>query len=134
MLPEPRESAPVVESGLGDAGELVLGEAALVLGFGLGGVGRAVSAFACWGKALGLGVAAWMGARHVGDHEIGAVWIAGETDGRDPGGALMQQNAEEKQMEDGGHGSMLRTAWRCRDGFAYCFDVCLLLCQFTSVC
>ena len=31
MLPEPSESAPVVESGLGEAGELVLGEAGLGL-------------------------------------------------------------------------------------------------------
>ena len=36
MLPSPRESAPVVESGFGVAGELVLGEA--VLGFIFGGV------------------------------------------------------------------------------------------------
>jgi hypothetical protein len=28
------------------------------------------------------------------------VWIAGETDGGDPGGTLMQQNAEDKQMQD----------------------------------
>jgi len=63
MLPEPRESAPVVESGLGEAGELLLGEAALVFGFGSGGVGSGASAFACWGRAFGLGVEAWIGAR-----------------------------------------------------------------------
>ena len=63
MLPEPRESAPVVESGLGEAGELVLGEAVLVFNFGLGGVGSGVLAAACCGRAFGLGVEAWMGAR-----------------------------------------------------------------------
>ena len=63
MLPEPRESAPVVESGLSEAGELVLGEVALVFGFGVGGVGSGVSAFACCGRAFGFGVEAWMGAR-----------------------------------------------------------------------
>ena len=63
MLPEPRESAPVVESGLGEAGELVLGEAVLVFSFGVGGVGSWVSVFACCGRAFGLGVEAWRGAR-----------------------------------------------------------------------
>ena len=63
MLPEPSESAPVVESGLGEAGELVLGEAVWVLTFGVGGVGRGVSASACCGNAFGLGVEAWMEAR-----------------------------------------------------------------------
>ena len=47
MLPEPSESAPAVESGLGEAGELVLGEVVLVFSFGVGGVGSGVSAFAC---------------------------------------------------------------------------------------
>jgi hypothetical protein len=39
----------------------------------------------------------------------------------------MQQNAEEKQMQDSGRGGVLRAARRCCDWFAYCFDVCLLL-------
>ena len=63
MLPEPRESAPVVESGLGEAGELVLGEAVSVFSVGVGGVGSGVSAAACFGRTFGLGVEAWMGAR-----------------------------------------------------------------------
>ena len=42
MLPEPRESAPSVESGFGEAGELVLGDAVLVFSFGVGGVGSGV--------------------------------------------------------------------------------------------
>ena len=33
MLPSPSESAPVVESGLGEAGELVLGEAVVSFSF-----------------------------------------------------------------------------------------------------
>ena len=62
-MPDPSESAPVVESGLGEAGELVFGEAAMVFGFRVGGVGSGVSASACCGRALGLGVEAWIGAR-----------------------------------------------------------------------
>ena len=56
MLPEPRESAPVVESGFGVAGELVLGEAVLVFNFGVGGVRSGVLVAASWGSVLGLGV------------------------------------------------------------------------------
>ncbi len=63
MLPEPRESAPVVELGSGLEGELVLGEAVSVFGFAVGGVGSGVLDWACCGRALGLGVEAWMGAR-----------------------------------------------------------------------
>ncbi len=63
MLPSPRESAPVVESGFGVAGELVLGESVLVFGFGVGGVGSGVFVAACCGVVFGLGVAAWTGAR-----------------------------------------------------------------------
>jgi hypothetical protein len=39
----------------------------------------------------------------------------------------MQQNTEDKQMQDGGRGRVLRAAWRCCYWFAYRFDVCLLL-------
>jgi hypothetical protein len=56
MLPEPRESAPVVESGFGVAGELVLGEVVLVFNFVVGGVGSGVLVAASWGSVLGLGV------------------------------------------------------------------------------
>ena len=63
MLPEPRESAPVVESGFGVAGELVLGEAVFVFNFGVSGVGSGVLVAASWGSVLGLGVDAWIGAR-----------------------------------------------------------------------
>ena len=58
MLPEPSESAPVVELGSGLAGELVLGEAVVVFCFCVGGVGTGVLDSACWGRAFGLGVAA----------------------------------------------------------------------------
>lgn len=58
MLPEPNESAPVVESGLVVAGELVLGEAVVVFGFWVGGVGTGVLDSACCGRAFGFGVAA----------------------------------------------------------------------------
>jgi hypothetical protein len=44
MFPEPRESAPVVESGFGEAGEFVLGEAVSVFGLGVGRIGSGVSA------------------------------------------------------------------------------------------
>jgi hypothetical protein len=63
MFPEPRESAPVVELGSGVEGELVLGEAVVFFCFWTGGVGTGVLDWACWGRAFGLGVAAWMGAR-----------------------------------------------------------------------
>jgi hypothetical protein len=55
------------------------------------------------------------------------VWIAGEADGGDPGGTLMQQNNEEKQMQDSGRAGMLRAARRRCDWFAYRFYVCFLL-------
>jgi len=47
------------------------------------------------------------------------VLVAGEADGSDPGDALMNQNTEEEQMQDGGRGGMFRAAWRCCDWFAY---------------
>jgi len=49
MLPEPRESAPAAESGCAEAGELVLGEAAVSFSFGVGGAGTGVVASACLG-------------------------------------------------------------------------------------
>ena len=62
MLPSPRESAPVIELGFGEAGELVLGETVVVFGFGVDGAGSASEATIC-GIAFGLGVVAWIGAR-----------------------------------------------------------------------
>ena len=47
MLPEPSESAPVVELGSGVDGELVLGEAVVVFGFWVGGVGTGVLDAVC---------------------------------------------------------------------------------------
>ena len=55
------------------------------------------------------------------------MWVAGEADGSDPGGALMQQNTKEEQMQYGGRGSMLRAARRYCDWIAYRLDVCFLL-------
>ena len=55
------------------------------------------------------------------------MWIAWEADGSDPGGALMQQNTKEEQMQYGGRGSMLRAARRYCDWIAYRLDVCFLL-------
>jgi len=63
MLPEPRESAPVVESGFGVAGELVLGEAGLGSSFGVDGVGSGVLVAASLGSVLVFGVVACTGAR-----------------------------------------------------------------------
>jgi len=54
MLPEPRESAPAVESGWVEAGELVFGEDAASFGFCVGGVGRGVFDSACFGWVLGF--------------------------------------------------------------------------------
>ena len=42
MLPEPRESAPAVESGCAEAGEFVLGEEVVSFGFCATGVGSGV--------------------------------------------------------------------------------------------
>jgi hypothetical protein len=47
------------------------------------------------------------------------VLIAGETDGGDPGSALMNQGTEEEQMQDSGRGGILRAARRRCDWFAY---------------
>ena len=47
MLPEPRESAPVVEFGSGEDGELVLGEEVVFFGFWVGGVGTGVLDATC---------------------------------------------------------------------------------------
>jgi len=58
MLPSPRESVPVVESGLGEAGELVLGEAGSGLSFWVGGFGSGVLVAACLGSVLVFGVEA----------------------------------------------------------------------------
>lgn len=63
MLPEPSESAPVVELGSGEDGEFVFGEAVVVLGVWVGSFGTGVLDWACCGKAFGLGVDAWTGAR-----------------------------------------------------------------------
>ena len=63
MLPEPRESAPVDESGFEVAGELVLGDAVSIFGVGLGGVGSGVLVAVCFGSVFGFGVVAWTGAR-----------------------------------------------------------------------
>jgi hypothetical protein len=45
----------------------------------------------------------------------------------------MQQNDEEKQMQDSGRGGMLRAARRRFDGFAYGVYVCFLLMPALSV-
>jgi hypothetical protein len=62
MFPEPRESAPAVESGWVEAGELVLGEAVESFGFCVGGIGSGVVDSACLGWVLGFGVGACRGA------------------------------------------------------------------------
>jgi len=62
MLPEPKESAPAVESGCVEAGELVLGETVVSFGFCVTGVGSGVADSACLGVVLGFGVEVWRGA------------------------------------------------------------------------
>ncbi len=49
--------------------------------------------------------------------------VAGEADGGDPGGALMDEDAEEKQVQRDGGGSVAGTALGGGDGFADGFDV-----------
>lgn len=63
MFPEPKESAPVAESGFGVAGELVLGEAGSGLSFGFGGLGSGVLAAASLSSVFVFGVEACTGAR-----------------------------------------------------------------------
>jgi hypothetical protein len=60
------------------------------------------------------------------------VWIAGEADGSDPGGALMNQDAEEKEMQDSGRGGVFQAARRCCDWFADRLDVCVLLLRLSG--
>ena len=55
MLPEPRESAPAMESGCAAAGDCEFGEVVGVVGSGVGVVGSGVAAFACLGVVLGYG-------------------------------------------------------------------------------
>ena len=62
MLPEPKESAPAVEFGSVEAGELVLGEAVVSFGSCVIGVGSGVVDSARLGVVLGFGVEAWRGA------------------------------------------------------------------------
>src|ERR1700733_14458540 len=62
MLPEPRESAPAVESGCVEAGELALGGAAISFGFGVTGAGSGVVDSVRLGVVLGLGAEVWRGA------------------------------------------------------------------------
>jgi hypothetical protein len=54
------------------------------------------------------------------------VWIAGETDGGNPRGALVEQNAEDEQMQGDRRGGVLRAAGPCCDRFAYRLDGCFL--------
>ncbi|HTC75164.1 MAG TPA: hypothetical protein VK684_06285 [Edaphobacter sp.] len=61
------------------------------------------------------------------------MFVAGEADGGDPGGALMDQNTEEEQMQYGRRGGMLRAARRRCDWFAYRLDVCFLLMLVSGV-
>ena len=78
---------------------------------------------------LGQGFRVWCGglnggsAGEIDDAEVGAVLVARETDGGDPGGSLVDEDGEEEEVQRGGAGGV---AWASRgggDGFAYGFDV-----------
>ena len=62
MLPEPKESAPAVEFGWVEAGELVLGEEVASSGFCVTGVGSGVVDSGCLGGVLGFGAEVCRGA------------------------------------------------------------------------
>ena len=64
-------------------------------------------------------------AGQIGDHEIGAVLVAGETDWGDPRGALMDEKSEEQEMQHRGRGSILWATAECGDWFANSVDACL---------
>jgi hypothetical protein len=78
---------------------------------------------------LGQGFRVWRGgfnggsAREIDDAKVGAVLVARETDGGDPGGSLVDKGGDQEEVQRGGAGGV---AWASRgggDGFAYGFDV-----------
>jgi hypothetical protein len=60
------------------------------------------------------------------------VLVAGEADGSDPGGVLMNQDTEEEQMQCGGRNGILRAARGRFDGFAYVVYMLLLILSISS--
>ena len=61
-------------------------------------------------------------AGQIGDHQIGAVFTAGEADGGDPRGVLVDQGSEDQQMQNGRDCGRLWAAAGWRNGFADGFD------------
>ena len=53
-----------------------------------------------------------------------AAFVAGKADGGDPGGALVDQEAEQEQMQYDGRGSVSWAAAECCDWFADRVDAC----------
>ena len=95
MLPEPRESA----AGGGVGVWLWRGSwcwaSGCVASFALvGGVGAGVGLRLGWGSGFRIGCGGLHGgaAGQVGDAEVGAVLVAGQADGGDPGGALVDED------------------------------------------
>jgi hypothetical protein len=59
----------------------------------------------------------------IDDAEVGAVFVTGETDGCDPRGPLVDEDAEKNQVQRDGGGSIAGAACGGSDGFAYGFYV-----------
>ena len=77
---------------------LLLGETAFVFCL-RGDLGAAMSCSAGWGWLFGLACCGLRGgaAGQVGEHEVGAVVGAGEADGGDPGGAVVDEMATSRR-------------------------------------
>jgi hypothetical protein len=65
----------------------------------------------------------WGAAGEIDDAKVGAVFVPRETDGGDPGGALVDEEGEEDQVQRDGGGSITGVALGGCDGFAYGFYV-----------
>lgn len=78
---------------------------------------------------LGQGFRVWCSglnggsAGEIDDAEVGALLVAGKTDGGDPGGSLVNEDGEEEQMQRDGGCGVSGAARRSGDWFAYGFDV-----------
>jgi len=79
------------------------------------------------GFRVGCGRLDRSAAGKVGDHEIGAVLVAGEANRGDEGGALVDDSCEKKQVQEDGRDGVTRAARVWGDGFADAVDGQFLL-------
>jgi hypothetical protein len=70
-------------------------------------------------------------AGEIDDAEVGAVFVTGESARDCPGGALVDEEAEEDQVQRDGSGSVVGVVPGGGDWFAYGFDVCASLLDAT---